>query len=90
MKLTGAQALIKALEMESTEVIFGLPGGCILPAYDPLFDKPYEAAEGAEAPSWEKGPASAPRGVSSNIKPKKKVAALFGAKKPPVTADSES
>ncbi|WP_343636143.1 DEAD/DEAH box helicase [Roseateles sp.] len=59
-------------------------------AYDPLFDKPYEAAEGAEAPSWEKGPASAPRGVSSNIKPKKKVAALFGAKKPPVTADSES
>ena len=58
--------------------------------YDPLFDKPYEAAEGAEAPSWEKGPASAPRGVSSNIKPKKKVAALFGAKKPPVTADSES
>ncbi len=59
-------------------------------AYDPLFDKPYEAAEGAEAPSWEKGPASAPRGLSSNIKPKKKVAALFGAKKPPVTADSES
>jgi len=59
-------------------------------AYDPLFDKPYEAAEGAEAPSWEKGPASAPRGVSSNIKPKKKIAALFGAKKPPVTADSES
>ncbi len=38
MKLTGAQALIKALEMENTEVIFGLPGGCILPAYDPLLD----------------------------------------------------
>jgi acetolactate synthase-1/2/3 large subunit len=38
MKLTGAQALIKALEMEQTEVIFGLPGGCILPAYDPLLD----------------------------------------------------
>ena len=38
MKLTGAQALIKALEMEQVETIFGLPGGCILPAYDPLLD----------------------------------------------------
>jgi acetolactate synthase I/II/III large subunit len=37
-KITGAQALIKSLEMEGTEVIFGLPGGCILPAYDPLLD----------------------------------------------------
>ena len=34
--LTGAQALIRALEKESVEVMFGLPGGCILPAYDPL------------------------------------------------------
>ncbi|MDH0863275.1 DEAD/DEAH box helicase [Mitsuaria sp. GD03876] len=60
-------------------------------SYDPLFDKPYEASERVEAPSWEKGPAGATRGsVSSNIKPKKKVAALFGAKRPPVTADSES
>ena len=38
MKMTGAQALIKSLEMENVEVIFGLPGGCILPAYDPLID----------------------------------------------------
>jgi acetolactate synthase I/II/III large subunit len=38
VKLTGAQALIKSLEMESVEVVFGLPGGCILPAYDPLLD----------------------------------------------------
>ena len=38
MKLTGAQALIKSLEMEGVEVVFGLPGGCILPAYDPLLD----------------------------------------------------
>jgi len=38
MKLTGAQALIKSLEMEGVEVMFGLPGGCILPAYDPLLD----------------------------------------------------
>ncbi len=38
MKLTGAQALIKSLELCDTEVIFGLPGGCILPAYDPLLE----------------------------------------------------
>ena len=38
MKLTGAQALIKSLELEGVEVIFGLPGGCILPAYDPLLE----------------------------------------------------
>jgi acetolactate synthase-1/2/3 large subunit len=38
MQLTGAQALIKSLEMEGVEVVFGLPGGCILPAYDPLLD----------------------------------------------------
>ncbi|MFN8035298.1 MAG: acetolactate synthase large subunit [Acidimicrobiia bacterium] len=38
MKLTGAQALIKSLEMEGTEVMFGLPGGAILPVYDPLIE----------------------------------------------------
>ncbi len=38
MKLSGAQALIKSLEMENTEVMFGLPGGAILPVYDPLID----------------------------------------------------
>ncbi len=40
MKLTGAQALIKSLESEGVEVMFGLPGGCILPAYDPIIDSP--------------------------------------------------
>jgi acetolactate synthase-1/2/3 large subunit len=40
MKLTGAQALIKSLEMEGTDVCFGLPGGAILPAYDPIIDSP--------------------------------------------------
>ncbi|HEX6659412.1 MAG TPA: acetolactate synthase large subunit [Ilumatobacter sp.] len=37
-KMTGAQALIKALELERVDVMFGLPGGCILPAYDPLLE----------------------------------------------------
>ncbi|MEI7654242.1 MAG: acetolactate synthase large subunit [Actinomycetota bacterium] len=40
MELTGAQALIKSLEMCGVETIFGLPGGAILPVYDPLIDSP--------------------------------------------------
>jgi len=37
-KITGAQSLVQALEKAGAEVIFGIPGGAILPAYDPLFD----------------------------------------------------
>ena len=36
--MTGAQALIKSLEMQGTDVMFGLPGGAILPVYDPIID----------------------------------------------------
>ncbi|QGF24838.1 acetolactate synthase large subunit [Raineyella fluvialis] len=36
--LTGAQALVRALEHVGVDVMFGLPGGAILPAYDPLMD----------------------------------------------------
>ena len=36
--LTGASALIRALEHEGVEVVFGVPGGAILPAYDPILD----------------------------------------------------
>jgi acetolactate synthase-1/2/3 large subunit len=36
--MTGAQAVIRALEVAGTEVVFGIPGGTILPAYDPLMD----------------------------------------------------
>ena len=34
--LTGAQALVESLERVGVEVIFGIPGGAILPVYDPL------------------------------------------------------
>ena len=37
-RLTGAEALIRSLENAGVEVVFGIPGGAILPAYDPLFD----------------------------------------------------
>jgi acetolactate synthase I/II/III large subunit len=36
--LTGAQALVRSLEEVGADVVFGIPGGAILPAYDPLFD----------------------------------------------------
>ena len=37
-QMTGAQALIESLKHAGAEVVFGLPGGCILPTYDPLMD----------------------------------------------------
>jgi acetolactate synthase-1/2/3 large subunit len=40
MKIDGGRALIKALELEGVETIFGLPGGAILPVYDPIIDSP--------------------------------------------------
>jgi len=38
VKLTGAQALINCLEKEGVEVIFGYPGGSVIPIYDVLYD----------------------------------------------------
>jgi acetolactate synthase-1/2/3 large subunit len=37
-QVTGAQAMVRALEELDAQVVFGIPGGAILPAYDPLFD----------------------------------------------------
>jgi acetolactate synthase-1/2/3 large subunit len=36
--ITGAQALVRSLEQLGADVVFGIPGGAILPAYDPLYD----------------------------------------------------
>ncbi|MGQ9753867.1 MAG: biosynthetic-type acetolactate synthase large subunit [Thermaceae bacterium] len=38
--MNGAEALLKAMEMEGVEVIFGVPGGAIMPTYDALYDSP--------------------------------------------------
>jgi acetolactate synthase-1/2/3 large subunit len=38
MQVTGAQAVMRSLEHLGVDVIFGYPGGAILPAYDPLID----------------------------------------------------
>ena len=37
-RMTGAQSLIRSLENAGVDTIFGIPGGAILPAYDPLMD----------------------------------------------------
>jgi acetolactate synthase-1/2/3 large subunit len=37
-QITGAQSLIRSMEYAGVEVVFGIPGGAILPAYDPLMD----------------------------------------------------
>ncbi len=37
---TGANSLLRSLEHEGVEMIFGIPGGAILPAYDPMLDSP--------------------------------------------------
>ncbi|HMT49599.1 acetolactate synthase large subunit [Dietzia sp. UBA5065] len=37
-RMTGAQAVVRSLEEIGVEVVFGIPGGAILPVYDPLYD----------------------------------------------------
>ena len=34
----GGEALVRALECEGVDVMFGLPGGAILPVYDPIIE----------------------------------------------------
>ncbi|HLC42463.1 MAG TPA: biosynthetic-type acetolactate synthase large subunit [Methylomirabilota bacterium] len=38
MKLSGARILLESLKREGVEVVFGLPGGAVLPIYDALYD----------------------------------------------------
>ncbi len=53
-------------------------------ATDPFFDRPYQAPSESpeQPPSWEKTERAARSGISANIKPKRKVAALFKASDP--------
>jgi len=38
--MNGAQVVLKALEREGVQVVFGYPGGAIMPVYDALYDSP--------------------------------------------------
>ena len=40
MKLNGAEILVKSLQKEGVQVIFGYPGGSVLPLFDALYDAP--------------------------------------------------
>ena len=40
MKMSGARIVLESLKREGTDVIFGLPGGAVLPLYDALYDFP--------------------------------------------------
>jgi hypothetical protein len=46
---------------------------------DPLFDQPYQAKADSAPAAWEAAAPARGRGLSANIKPKRKVAALFQA-----------
>ncbi len=59
MKVTGAQALFRSLEGEGVDLAFGIPGGAILPAYDPLIDS--RSATSCAVTS--RAPATPPRGT---------------------------
>ncbi len=37
-QITGAESLVRSLEAAEADVVFGIPGGAILPVYDPLMD----------------------------------------------------
>ncbi|MDR3656754.1 MAG: acetolactate synthase large subunit [Mycobacterium sp.] len=37
-QMTGAQAVVRSLEELDVDTIFGIPGGAVLPVYDPLYD----------------------------------------------------
>ena len=38
VKLSGARILLECLKREGVDLIFGLPGGAVLPIYDALYD----------------------------------------------------
>ncbi len=38
----GAQAIVKILEQQGVEVVFGYPGGTVIPLYDALYDAPFK------------------------------------------------
>ena len=38
VRITGAEALMRSLEHEGVETLFGYPGGAIMPTYDALYD----------------------------------------------------
>ena len=61
-EITGAQSLVRSLEAVGVEVVFGIPGGAILPAYDPLFDS---TASGTSWSATSRAPGTPPQGYAA-------------------------
>jgi len=52
MRMNGADALLRSLEAEGVDTVFGIPGGAILPTYDALVDAcTYNAGQSCAAPA---------------------------------------
>ena len=58
MTVSGAQAVFKALEDEGVDTVFGIPGGAIMPIYDPLLDA---RRSGTSCAATSRAPATRPR-----------------------------
>ena len=61
-QVTGAQSIVRSLEEAGVDTVFGIPGGAILPAYDPLLDSTRSAT------SWSgtsRAPATRPQGYAA-------------------------
>ena len=63
MKMTGAKILIESLKKEGVEIIFGYPGGQVLPIFDQLYDAPIKLM----LTRHEQGAAHAADGYRSNF-----------------------
>ena len=61
-QMTGAASLVRSLEDAGVEVVFGIPGGAILPAYDPLFDS---SRSGTSWSATSRAPATPPQGYAA-------------------------
>ena len=59
--MTGASSLVRSLEAVGVEVVFGIPGGAILPLYDPLMDS---RASGTSWSATSRAPATRPPGYA--------------------------
>ena len=46
-KMTGAQAVLESLKREGVDVVFGLPGGVLLPLYDAIYQSDITPHPGA-------------------------------------------
>ena len=62
-KITGAQAIVRVLAQEGVDVVFGYPGGSVIPLYNALYDAPFKNILAVH----EQGAAHAADGYSESV-----------------------